>query len=424
MYWIIIILLLILIIYFISRKNKEKLSNKIRKKYDISFKKPKDVYEKTIGYENDDTVKIAVNKALNESDTLEDSIVNDFIIAELYRFNIQDKHIANKFYKKTLNQIIDNPDVETDLPTDFIIDRIEDYNHDPIIPYVKKEIRNRRKKTINFQFNNQAKNQIENQEIKDYLTGSKIKEQKKYFTETKIVNDPQNVHDSNVNNELYMIYDSLKNKNIKDINNIKNNITNIELINDIKNSLNSSNLDENKKERANIILDKFNENNTIDNLKSTDIQILKDVWKRIHSNENKDKSSNLKESLFDSLADSMEKSFYSDEYKPVCISGRCSRILQSLTLLDNDEKISTPVKTTSILKDEIMTKSYKILQDELSKQPENIQKTYNSGEGSDEDMKNTQKFEESVKEKIINIEKDYPDNIKVKDIINDALAGI
>ena len=109
----------------------------------------------------------------------------------------------------------------------------------------------------------------------------------------------------------------------------------------------------------------------------------------------------------------------------VCSTGRCGRIIDSLTFVDTDEQISKSLKSMDIIRNEALSKSYNILQKEIMVADIEIQNEYNTGVCGD--IEKMEKFEIMVKDKIIeSITKDYPDlpTRSMDNIINDCTAGI
>ena len=105
-------------------------------------------------------------------------------------------------------------------------------------------------------------------------------------------------------------------------------------------------------------------------LKETDALAL--VWNRIHSDKHKDNTKVLKENLADELSECIEHS------KPVCATGRFTRILDTLNAIDE----AVNVRPTYAINEEMMDKAVKIreegynkLTDEEKKQVDNIQKS-------------------------------------------------
>tara|TARA_B110000908_G_scaffold12629_1_gene14713 strand:+ start:6150 stop:7211 length:1062 start_codon:yes stop_codon:yes gene_type:complete len=130
------------------------------------------------------------------------------------------------------------------------------------------------------------------------------------------------------------------------------------------------------------------------------------VWRRIHSPENAENIDSLKNSLRDAIKDCTENGHL------VCTTGRVTRVLDSLTLLDKNDEISKPIRTDDIERKEVYDQAHTILHRELDKMGEKFKKDYESGE-----MDNTDAFDERVKESI-------KKEVGTSKYLNDALAAI
>jgi hypothetical protein len=389
----------------------EYILNSGNRTYDKFFTDPGDLYTKTIGHIYDDTAKMAMQKALKREDMYtkneqEGSLKNNagkaaensFILADLHQFYQEDldnaELLAASYYNKTLNRILTNPvkAIENKSFTpEFMIDRVETFYdnnknlQNDIIPNfnnVRKTVRKARK-----------------EQVKD----NKRLEEKKELFQKPIVNDPQNVHDRNFNYTTKQIYDKLK----KVTNNSK------EVLATIKKELSESTLSDEKKEDANKILAEIEKGNHSSNLDATEDEILSRVWQRINQPVNKENRENMKVMLFENMADSMEGS-YGDKHA-VCLTGRCSRILQTLTLLDKDENLSKPIKTADMIRSEALAKTYKIIQNELKRQNKPDDFDY------DEDTNFREQLNNLIKKELSNDYKDIDPKI-LETIITDATS--
>lgn len=470
----IIILILLVIIWVVHnlykngrmpdgsfRDTYEYMLNSGRKTYDNYFTDAIKLYEKTIGYENDDTAKMAISKALKKEEMyaknelngrlskkkLGKAAMNSFVIADIYRFNIapnqktaKDKKLsqiqAALFYNKTLNRIVNNPiaivqssrtatSTDNELPPEFMIDRAEEFYED-YLKHLTDE--NTTDDVLVFKPNfDRIRETVRDARVK-VASSSNVKKDvavKNYFSEKSVPNDPQNVHDTQVNNDFKNIFEKVIEKNQSEFD-----LSATPTLGDIRDEMMKYEFDsETKRERALLILHKFSEGNMNTNLNTTEDQVLLNIWKRIHSPENQKVKDDMKSTLFDSMADSMDINNYG-EFKEVCLSGRCDRVLQSLTLVDQDPEISKPVKTTEILRNEVFSKSYRILQDELKKVPPEIGDAYNGKlpQGSDPELeKKVAEFEDNVKMEIEKTIRQDHSNVKptiLESIIKDAVAGI
>lgn len=382
LFYILIISIIILIVYFYNKESEQAK------------------YENISGYEfNKSTSKILHNnldKVKNNSTTPEEIIVSNFIIGDILEHNIVpnldefDRQIAlgmaEDYYLAALDNIIIHPDniMDTEIGTEHIVDRVAQF-----IPNLEPD--------LNL--------------VRDNMRRTKVKNmsKKEYYTKSPISSDPQNVHDTEVVNELAIRYNRIKNKNQK---NPKS-----ESLFDIEEAINKHNF-QSHKEKQNA-LNAFYimcKGNNISSLSDTEDNVIYNIWNRIKDNDNKDNQNELKKSFMNSLS-----SIYEND-KPVCINGRCSRMIDSLTLLDTDKKINQPIKTTEILRSEILNKSYKIIQDELAATDNDTREIYNGNKSGD-----IIKFESYLKDKIeTTIRDDYPE-VKpstLDNLIKDAQAGV
>lgn len=108
-----------------------------------------------------------------------------------------------------------------------------------------------------------------------------------------------------------------------------------------------------------------------------EIDILKEVWKRINSTANKNKRQLLAESLVEKL-ENIEQ-----EHGKVCVSGRVPNYIASLHTLDVDDNLGV-IKNKEMYRNEFLTKVAHITDIELKKLPEDQLKMYNNGQESDQ----------------------------------------
>ena len=211
-----------------------------------------------------------------------------------------------------------------------------------------------------------------------------------------IKSSAQNVHDHNVNDELSARYNGLKISNLAD-DSSKSYLEMLDFINKH---------DQSKRKIINGFdvgepISRFNDDN--------EATIWMTVWRRIHSTDNKDNVDDLKNSLADAIKDCTE------DGELVCTTGRVTRALNSLTLMDSNEKIASPIKTDDMERKEVYDKAYKILQEELNKKSKGFKDKYESGEMDDAE---SDLFDTKVKDRIKkDIGEDSP-------YIKDALAAI
>lgn len=196
---------------------------------------------------------------------------------------------------------------------------------------------------------------------------------KKDKLKIEVKSSAQNVHDHNVNDELSKRYKAIK---INMLDPISDNDRK-----EMKEFI--DNADTTKKMLINLAckdkLSRFDD--------STEEEIWLTVWKRIHSNDNKENKDSLLLALKGAIEDCKEDGHL------VCTTGRVTRALDSLTLLDKNSNISTPIKTDDIERKETYDAAHKILQRELDKKGAEYKKSYEN-----DDLEDTNKFDAHVKD--------------------------
>ena len=154
---------------------------------------------------------------------------------------------------------------------------------------------------------------------------------------TRQTNDTQNVHDHTVLAGFKLILNKLlqdrASNDLKTLNEIKDEIN--------KNGRKYSNNRPHVTLKALEVIDKMENNEQImafeiNGESITDAICLQLVWNRAEHPENQKNKELLKQSIFDNLVDCWEKDLFGNDYI-VCVTGRSTRVLSSLTLLDFDE---------------------------------------------------------------------------------------
>ena len=161
-----------------------------------------------------------------------------------------------------------------------------------------------------------------------------------------IKNDMHNVHDHSVIATIKQSIDQLQKETP-----ISKNST--QCLYEIRNYLNTL-PNNDKKTDAIMALDSIEQAYmplSFTDLKETDALTL--VWNRIHSDVHKDNAAALKENLTDELAECIEHD------KPVCSTGKMTRILDTLNVVDEAVRI----KPTFMINQEMMEKSAKLRND-------------------------------------------------------------
>jgi hypothetical protein len=178
-------------------------------------------------------------------------------------------------------------------------------------------------------------------------------------------NDTQNVHDHTVLAGFKLILERLKAE--------VNTIATIEdIINEIKKKARM--FSDNRPQltmSALSVIDKMQEGEIITALEingepTTDLMCLQLVWSRANDPNNAEKQDTIKQSIFDNLLDCWENNILTGERTIVCVTGRATRMLSSLTLLDYDPQ-NWEVKKFEDFKQEIFKNVKKIIMDEATK---------------------------------------------------------
>jgi hypothetical protein len=202
----------------------------------------------------------------------------------------------------------------------------------------------------------------------------------------------QNVHDHNVNDELSNRYKQIKASGLPPGSNQQY----AEMIEFI---------DQHNKNGK--ITDGFKSNTAISRFDNDpEDAIWSTVWRRIHAPENTSNVDSLKNAFRDAVVDCTENN------NLVCTTGRVTRVLDSLTLLDSSLELSKPTKTDDLVRKETYDQAHQILQRELDSKGSVFKVAYESGEMEDTDTFDTH-VKECMKKEIISSK-----------YLNDALAAI
>lgn len=327
-------------------------------------KDPEPFYEKVIGHEVDQNVNIAMKSALKK-EKKEKTAINALILADLNNFHYKQKNEARHHYQNALNRL---PETNNE-DTFQVWDRLEDVN-------VQMGIIN---------------------SLDEKKKNNHLKKTPDYF-KVKPRNDPQNTHDHVLTNSLKQKYDR-----IKKLNGDFKNTDLQDLEEKIKNN-----------EKAKKAYETINKNINIQLLNERELDVLKHVWTRA-------KQQNAEDLVVSALQECVENNI------TVCAMGRVSRIIESLVVVDSDPEISSSGKTTSILRSEIMSKAFNILEKEKEKLKAENPKLYDEYTNSLDDeskSEDLQKWETHVRQEFNKIAQDYPNIAKAHSIIKEAHMGI
>jgi hypothetical protein len=197
-------------------------------------------------------------------------------------------------------------------------------------------------------------------------------------------NDAHNSHNSQVIATVKKSLESLKEKtdiimnvseSMKSIRNYLKTQTNCDRTNDALKSLDS--------------IEKNISPLTFSDMKEVDALSL--VWNRIHNDVNKNNSDTLKENLLSELAEMQEHG------KPVCATGRFTRIVDTLNAVDPD----VIIKPTYIINEEMMTKSADIRNKMFENMNEHEKEKYNKGVHPKQDELD-ENLKKNIKESLYN----------------------
>jgi hypothetical protein len=442
----------------VFRDTYENIMGEASHAYHRYMVEPEKLFEKTIGYQLDSTAKMAIEKSLKkeemyveneEAGTIKrekmgDATNNAFILANMYNYNVapnaDEKHApiakgqAAHYFNRALSRIMVNPTaVVATAPQqpEHMIDRAEDFYDDYAAQTVDQDTREIY--VPNFQLlrnhvRTARKNIAKHQAATTPTLPPKVVAQEHYYADRTLPNDPQNVHDSLVNNDVKSIYKRILEKNEKETL-VSDQTVDIETIRKTVNKFPFSN--KTKKQNARRIVERMaavrpKEETT--SIGGSEREILINVWKRINSPENADHCDSLQESFMEALADGMDKSAINGTYHEVCTMGRCSRVLNSLTMLDSDPVISQPVKTKEILRNEVFMKAHQIIQAHLTTVPAPLSDAYNAIlPTTDENRDKLTELSLQLKHKIDDtIRTDYKhvDKRILDELVRDAQAGV
>lgn len=244
--------------------------------------------------------------------------------------------------------------------------------------------------------------------------------QEDFYRARPVYNDPQNVHDPAVIDHVKGIYGRIRGHNDRYGDGLPNNE---QILQHIAHVIENHRFDsEDQRSRALQAYNNMLFGNTIDALRSTDTQVMIDVYKRIISPDNDGSRSDMQRAFMDGLSDVVENDVQGQPHL-VCVTGRCARMLNSLTMLDNDGTIAKPVQTTDMVRNEALSKASTILQAALQEAPEPVRQGYTDSNGTDE----VRDFERKVKAQIEDtIRTDYShlENRVVDQVVQDAQAGV
>lgn len=162
---------------------------------------------------------------------------------------------------------------------------------------------------------------------------------------TVYTSDKQNVHDSAINADLRAIIDRINCAVVPE-----------ESIAEARTYIDTAYPGDNtKRANARLGLNKAMERHNVSALGLTEDRVFALAWERAKHPLNEDNAANMRESLINSLADGVENGHQ------VCINGRTSRMLASMTTLDYDDIVANGVLTLEAYRNAIFQESRDIV---------------------------------------------------------------
>src|SRR5581483_2162970 len=184
----------------------------------------------------------------------------------------------------------------------------------------------------------------------DATAVSKLDFAEKFLETTKThTADPQNSHDPSVNIHTREVLEIIRDQNTIDTQ---------KALADAKSYINGAVADENKRKKALGGLDAVSFGSRNDTIGDTDTNVFTYVWGRSCIPANSAKRALIQEAIVNALVDMKDT-----DTSQVCIGGRCARLIEALTLLDHDPKVSEGSATVEMYKNEIMSGAAKIIDD-------------------------------------------------------------
>lgn len=323
------------------------------------FKEDNEIIE-TLIQESNGTMDKPAFEALKILDSKENITAKDsFHKAQILDLNLHETRVKNP---RTLDQIatlyhqaVRNWEDEEDDDLDwFEIQQIENFTqrnrlaNNPTYTNFTRDIEKLVPEKLSRELQEAKKSSDVKVEVIDNYVQSNVK-----FT-----NDPQNVHDSAVNKQVKDAYlQLLECSDIGQTNLVSDSVS------EIKQYLNK--LPAWKKQLATksleTILGPSNGKSPMnENLGTSEDQILGLVWARSNSQDNLENKNNIKDAVIESLLEMSEKGSI-----VVCSSGRISRMIGSLALLDSNPNIAGPLVTVEQCRNDMLQESNQILKDTI-----------------------------------------------------------
>lgn len=377
-----IVLLVILIFYYVFKRQKRQ--SIIEQGYNEIF-----------GDAFDENVEHVLQEAEEKKDLRP---IDNYRVGVIQIQNVGDIDAGNRFFRRAVNEIIDNP---VDEDAMFIIGGLQNFRRADNIEL--------------FEVLDHARNLVLDAhltEIKERKVhempkvGDKEYVQKAILAKQQWYSDSQNVHDGKMTEVMLKQFEQVKKENEKNGLSISYPTVRKYIL---------ENTPQEKYEQVEKTLDTMDRN--IDpNPYVNEREILETVVARALDPENQANKNKIMNAVIISLAEG------SNSYSTVCLTGRSKLIWQSLALLDKDPEIGI-MKSTQMIRNEIIEKVAKIVTDEEKKEsPETLQQ-YVRGE-TNEQIEN---LKARIIERIESIRYEYLDLANPKDldaVLQECIAEI
>lgn len=230
-----------------------------------------------------------------------------------------------------------------------------------------------------------------------------------------IAGDPQNVHDFAVYKDLNKKLDYLRKMYATGEECLTEKETRDSILEFISSK---TNCDTNRKmRRVKKILRQFSYDNEIDGFGS-DLFCLQMVWSRAVRTGNE----NLKDAIIDMLAESMN-----DRGEITCVMGRCTRLVDSMTMIDDDENLKYPVQSTSMIRQEIFNRAAEILKEQLDHFKTSVPVESEHHEDYSDFVQRYEKGDDLTEPQLVKIEAQFKSQLRIKlgyllDLYQDKLS--
>ena len=338
--------------------------------------------------------------------------IDHYRLGTAYLLNARNHQAAHQHFRTALNQIIEGQVNTREAP--FILNRIIDFADIFIdIPEIEDELPVQR--ALEAHFNQQALQLKQVEKVKKNIDKDdpEIK-QKTILSRQDWQSDSQNVHDSAIYEELRDQISRVMEENSK--------IKDIQLHNyeEVVNWLKVRYKDSDKKENVEKVINTINNDYPISTIPElTEKKLITAVWQRTFDAENKNNSEQMREAIGDAVLDCVEGNVV------VCMTGRSSKIWQSLAKLDKNPNIGI-LKTKQALRNEIYDKAAKVVDDFIGVNGSASQ-ALKDAYIKDEQTEQVMELKEHLKNKIDEIGNDYKGLLldkQIKSIIDECKTVI